>query len=72
MATAAQLRKAITESAAEATAVEPTNTEARLHSFIAKLSGRMEVLGELGLDEVLYALFETSPAVPPATVAAVH
>lgn len=68
MATAAQLRAAILDCAAKAIAAEPTNTEARLHSFIARLSPTMEHLGEPELDAALWALFETAPAVLPATL----
>ena len=53
------LRKAILDSAAQATAAEPLDTDRRLLSFIAKLSGKMEHLGERELDAVLWQLAET-------------
>jgi hypothetical protein len=59
---AATLRVAILESAAGATAAEPTNTEMRMYSFLARLSGKMEALGEPDLDAVLWRLTETKPA----------
>jgi hypothetical protein len=60
--TAAILRQFILECAREATTAEPTDTDARLHCFIAKLSGSMEGLGERELDAVLWNLMETKPA----------
>ncbi|MGJ9420444.1 hypothetical protein ACHAC9_22210 [Massilia sp. CMS3.1] len=56
------LRKAILNCAHQATAAEPTDTDRRLHSFIAKLSGTMEGLGERELDAVLWNLMSTEPA----------
>jgi hypothetical protein len=61
MATAAQLRKAIIDCAHRAYASYPHDTDARLHSFIAKLSGSMEGLDEPDLDKALWALLETAP-----------
>ena len=58
----ASLRKAIIDCAHQATAAEPLDTDRRLHSFIAKLSGTMEGLGERELDAVLWNLMETKPA----------
>jgi len=57
--TLASLRKAILDCAHQATTVEPTDTDARLHSFIAKLSGTMEGLGERELDAALWNLMTT-------------
>jgi hypothetical protein len=57
--TAAILRKFILECAREATTAEPTDTDARLHSFVAKLSGSMEGLGERELDAALWNLMTT-------------
>lgn len=56
--TASQLREAILRCATEAQAEEKTDTEARLHSFIAKLSGSMECLGEDELDHALWDLMK--------------
>jgi len=61
-ATITSLRKAIIDCAAQATAAEPVDTDRRLHSFIAKLSGTMEGLGERELDAVLWNLMTTKPA----------
>ena len=58
-ATITSLRKAVLDCAAQATAAEPVDTDRRLHSFIAKLSGTMEGLGERELDAVLWNLMET-------------
>lgn len=65
MATAIAIRKAILECAERATQAEPANVEARLHSFIARLSGRMVSLDEGDLECALWKLFET-PAAPGA------
>lgn len=65
MATAIAIRKAILECAERATQAEPGNVEARLHSFIARLSGKMEHMGERDLDATLWKLFET-PTAPGA------
>lgn len=69
MATAAQIRKSIIEIAQAATKAEPSNVEARLQSFIARLSARMEHIGEPDLDKTLWKLFET-PAAPAAVAQA--
>lgn len=58
----ASMRKAILDCAHQATAAEPVDTDRRLHSFIAKLSGTMEHLGERELDAALWNLMETKPA----------
>lgn len=65
-ATVSALRKAILNCAAQATVAEPLDTDRRLHSFIAKLSGTMEGLGERELDAVLWNLMTTKPAPPKA------
>jgi len=57
--TVATLRKAILDCALQATRAEPHDSDRRLHSFIAKLSGTMEGLGERELDAVLWNLMET-------------
>ena len=57
--TVTSLRKAILDCAHEATTTEPTDTDARLHCFIAKLSGTMEGLGERELDAALWNLMTT-------------
>lgn len=59
-ATVPGLRKAIIDCAAKATAAEPTNTDARLHSFLARMSATMECLGERELDAVLWNLMSTT------------
>jgi len=56
------LRKAILDCAHQATVAEPQDSDRRLHSFIAKLSGTMEGLGERELDAVLWNLMATQPA----------
>jgi hypothetical protein len=58
-ATVASLRKAILDCAHQATTTEPVDTDARLHCFIAKLSGTMEGLGERELDAALWNLMTT-------------
>jgi hypothetical protein len=58
VATVDQLREAILRCATEAQAEEKTDTDARLHSFIAKLSGSMECLGEVEMDHALWDLMK--------------
>lgn len=53
------LRKAILDCAHQATTTEPTDTDARLHCFIAKLCRTMEDLGERALDAALWNLMTT-------------
>lgn len=65
MATVTAIRNAILECAQAATQAEPSNVEARLHSFIARLSGSMDFHGEHELDTALWKLFET-PTAPGA------
>lgn len=60
-ATVASLRKAIIDCAHQATTAEPADSDRRLHSFIAKLSGTMDGLGERELDAVLWNLMATKP-----------
>lgn len=67
MTTAAKLRDTILRCAREAIAAEPGSVEFRLHSFIAKMSGSMEVMGERELDESLWKLLEAKPAAQPGT-----
>lgn len=55
----AQIRHAILRCADEAACAEPTDTDARLHSFMAKLSGSMESLGQRDLDTALWDLLST-------------
>jgi hypothetical protein len=57
-ATANKLREAILRCAAEAQREEGKDTDARLHCFIAKLSGSMECLGEVDLDHALWDLMK--------------
>ncbi|WP_312548150.1 hypothetical protein [Massilia sp.] len=61
-ATVTSLRRAILDCALQATRAEPDDSDRRLHSFIAKLSGTMEGLGERELDVVLWNLMATEPA----------
>jgi len=56
--TAQALRLAILQCAAQAMTEEKSDTEARLHCFIAKLSGSMECLGEVDLDHALWDLMK--------------
>ncbi|MDK6078947.1 hypothetical protein [Massilia varians] len=65
MTTAAKLRDTILRCAREAIQAEPSSVEFRLHSFIAKMSGSMEVMGERELDESLWKLLEAKPAAQP-------
>lgn len=65
MTTAAKLRDTILRCAREAIQAEPTCVDDRLHSFIAKMSGSMEVMGERELDESLWKLLEAKPAAQP-------
>lgn len=62
MATVTAIRKAMLQAAQGAMQSYPENVEARLHSFIARLSGSMEGLGESDLDTALWKLFETPAA----------
>lgn len=57
-ATAQTLRLAILRCAAQAMTEEQQDTEARLHCFVAKLSGSMECLGEVDLDHALWDLMK--------------
>jgi len=68
MTTVAKLRETILRCAREAKKAEPNNVEYRLHSFIAKLSGSLEGMGELDLDAALWQLLETKPAPCPLAV----
>ncbi len=61
-ATIDSLRKAILDCALQASRAEPDDSDRRLHSFIAKLSGTMEGLGERELDSALWNLMATTPA----------
>lgn len=61
------LRKAILDCALQATRAEPHDSDRRLHSFIAKLSGTMEGLGERDLDAVLWNLMATNPVPLPVS-----
>lgn len=56
--TAKALREAILRCAAEAQKEEQKDTDARLHSFVAKLSGSMECLGEVDLDHAPWDLMK--------------
>lgn len=58
-ATVSSLRAAVIDCAVQATAAEPIDTDRRLHSFIAKLSGTMEGLGEREMDAALWNLMST-------------
>lgn len=68
MTTVANIREAIKTCAATASTEHPFDTDGRLNSFVARLSGMMERLGETELDAVLYSLCET--VLPPAHSAA--
>lgn len=52
------LREAVLRCATEAQAEEKTNTDARLHCFVAKLSGCMETMGEVEMDHALWDLMK--------------
>jgi hypothetical protein len=68
-ATAFALRRAILECAAAATTAEPSDTDARVHSFIARMSATMEGLGERELDAALWGLMETKQTSNPTHLA---
>lgn len=68
MATAIDIRAAIDECAQAATKAEPLNTDARLQSFIARLSGAMIGLNEQGLHDTLWKLFETATPSRPSLI----
>jgi len=63
MTTVAKLRDTILRCAREATEAEPTSVEYRLHSFIAKMSGSFDTIGETELDTAVWALLELKPSV---------
>jgi hypothetical protein len=63
-----RLREAILRCATEAQSEEKTDTDARLHCFIAKLSGCMETMGEVDMDHALWDLMKLR-AEPPRRVA---
>jgi hypothetical protein len=56
MTTVAQLRSAIIGAAERALEAEPTNQEARLRSFAARLSGSLQHLQETSADKAVWAL----------------
>jgi hypothetical protein len=58
-ANAFAMRRAILQCATEAGAAEPRDREARVYSFLARLSATMEGLGETELDSALWDLMET-------------
>lgn len=68
MSTETTIREAIIECAQGATKAEPLNTDARLQSFIARLSGSMIGLNEQGLHDTLWKLFETVTSPAPTGV----
>jgi hypothetical protein len=55
---AERLREAILRCATEAQAEEKSDTDARLHCFVAKLSGCMETMGEVDMDHALWDLMK--------------
>lgn len=67
-----RLREAVLRCATEAQSEEKTDTDARLHCFVAKLSGCMETLGESEMDHALWDLMKlrAEPARPVATAIA--
>jgi len=67
LTTTVKLRDTILRCAREATEAEPNSVEFRLHSFIAKMSGSMEAMGERELDEALWGLLQ-APAQPSPPV----
>ncbi|SFD83990.1 hypothetical protein [Massilia yuzhufengensis] len=66
MTTVAKMRSTILRCATEAAKEEPRSVEYRLHSFIAKLSGSMESMGESELDKALWNLFAAPQPQPSA------
>ena len=69
MTTIATLRDAVKRCSESAFKDHPYHTDARLHSFVARLSGSMEHLGERELDETFWGVLETvsAPAQTTAT-----
>lgn len=67
-----RLREAVLRCATEAQSEEKNDTDARLHCFVAKLSGCMETLGESEMDHALWDLMKlrAEPARPIAAAIA--
>lgn len=65
MLTIAALRSAIARSATQASNDAPANADMRLATFVARLSGCMESLGDHELDAMLWGLFDCDRPAPP-------
>lgn len=65
MMTVTAFRSAIARCAAQASNDAPTSAEMRLASFVARLSGCMESLGDHELDAMLWGLFDYDRPAPP-------
>ena len=61
MITVATLRTAIANCVAQASTDAPTDAELRVTSFVARLSGSMESLGDHELDAMIWGLFDIPP-----------
>jgi len=58
MITVAAIRTAIANCVAQASTDAPTDAELRVTSFVARLSGSMESLGDHELDAMIWGLFD--------------
>ena len=61
MITVAAIRTAIANCVTQASADAPTDAELRVTSFVARLSGSMESLGDHELDAMIWGLFDMPP-----------
>ena len=68
MITVASLRTAIATCVARASEDAPTDADMRAASFVARLSGRMESLGDHELDAMSWGVLDMPP--PPQLCAA--
>ena len=61
MITVAAIRTAIANCVAQASKDAPTDADLRVTSFVARLSGSMESLGDHELDAMIWGLFDMPP-----------
>jgi len=66
MITVATLRTAIARCVAQASQDAPTDADMRTASFVARLSGSMESMGDHELDAMIWGLLDMPPNVPRA------
>lgn len=64
MITVATLRTAIARCVAQASQDAPTDADMRTASFVARLSGSMESLGDHELDAMIWGLLDMPPGAP--------